>query len=161
MIEMKKSNISVEQMKAFRKLILDSKDGNSFGKEVMLWLINNSDHLTRPVAVNIPTSIAHEFAYNAATSVHDMLSSNGTTYLNELIRLMGSPLHFSHHCGQYATLGLIQNDKRSFSSKLEGYTIWLTPEYYGHNHEVTVFDMDEELFNHLKKIADLKSKKEK
>ncbi len=128
--------VGPDQMKAFEEFITRSPNATPIAKKTLLWMIRQSESLSRPVALSIPPldddppeptdslpKDALPFSDQVAYSVHDMDSSGGKTHIDLFLRAMGSPMKISSHCGRYE--GTESNDKAG------GHTIWIALEPYG------------------------------
>lgn len=118
------AKITRAQMKELAHLISVSMDVGEEAKKVILWLLYKTDRLTKSVGLSLFSEQCGELAKNVCFGVHDMLSSKGTTHLADLLGLVGSDFRFCGHCGCF-------NDRHGeFNTKIEGYTIWISPTQY-------------------------------
>lgn len=130
-------SVSPDRMSALEEFIMISPNATPIAKKTLLWMLRQTKGLSLPVSLMIPPldddppdsreDLSNKeslgFSAQVAYSVHDMNSSGGKTHLHLFFRGMGSPMHFSSHCGRY--LG------RAFDSKAGGHTIWIAAELYG------------------------------
>ncbi|MBT4376285.1 hypothetical protein HOD29_02820 [archaeon] len=140
------NKITEQQLKALKYLIIESKDGSNFAKQVAFFLINASENLTKPVCISLiakdnELELGKEVK-KTAHGFHDFVSGNGTTHLSEIMVAMGTEFDFWNHSGY-----------RKFIPETQGigYTFWLSKERYDHHAELLEVSIEE-----LKKI-ELKS----
>lgn len=87
MVTKRPRRVSKRQLEFLEYLIWKSKDADEFSKKCLIWLIRHSQGLTKAVRIadlNIPNIVSNDF--------HDMVSCNGTTHINEVLRVAGSSL---------------------------------------------------------------------
>jgi hypothetical protein len=113
--------INAKQLKALRYLITQSKDASFIAKEVAIFFLNNSESLTKDVyACFTPASGFSKIEVKEIhNGIHNMLSSNGSTFLTQIFQAAGSELSFQHCCGAYDASG-----KHDHTIK-DAVTIWL------------------------------------
>jgi hypothetical protein len=80
-------HISAEQLKYLEYLIWKSRNADDFSKKCLIWLIRQSQGLTRQVRI-VDMSIAGKVCHG----FHDMCSENGTTHIDALFGLIGSEM---------------------------------------------------------------------
>ena len=141
--------ITLEQIAMLKFFIFQSNDANDLAKRLLFFLIDESKGLTEPVSVGFvqdQDGYTGEEIQEVAYALHDMRSSNCTTRLGELMRLMGTNLRFSVHYGHYNKRGefhtggmfpgvkkLLQRHENDRNDEPINYTFWLTEELYGHS----------------------------
>lgn len=92
------------QVAALKYLILSSKDGSKAAKRIAIYLIEQSQQLTKEVCISLVTG---EHGYtarqiqSAAENFDSFISSLGSTHLNEVCVLMGGEFCFSFSYGDY------------------------------------------------------------
>lgn len=94
--------VTEKQFTALKYLICVSEDGNDLMKRILVFLIDQSEGLTKEVCLTLQDGregYSGEEIHKAA--INGMFSSNGNTHLNELMILMGSELDFSLHFGDF------------------------------------------------------------
>ena len=126
--------ITDKQRRALELVVARSVDATELGKKAVIWLLRQSHDVSRNV---VATFSAQQGAKQIADSVHDMLSSGGSTHLGERIALMGVRFWISSHGGSFP----ITDELRS---KIEGvYTIWVSSRSrYDHDAEILQVDMN-------------------
>lgn len=141
--------VTAEQIAALKYLIAMSKDGTDTVRRILFFLINASNGLTEQVSVSFiqdKDGYTHGEINKAAHALGAMESSNGATHLDEMMRLMGTPLNFSVHYGHYDETGKFdtegmfpglktlapghENDRDGMPLR---YTYWLAEGMYGHS----------------------------
>lgn len=128
------------QMRALEDRIRHSKDATPFGKRVIIWLLRQTDGLTKPVALSMPAHFCGGSAREVQNSAHDMLSTNGTTHLTQCVILRQTEMGLEHHSGRYRQPGeqlpidrLVGDPKSGFGHFDDGArTIWWSLFYYDH-----------------------------
>ena len=101
--------LSAEDLAALKNHILKSTDAGELTKKVLFYLLDQSEFLTKKTALafseNPPTPT--EEISNVNSELHNMLSSNGTTNLNDFLSRLGSKtkLRFTFMPGAYGTDG--------------------------------------------------------
>ena len=116
------------QIAALKYLIAKSKDASELSKQVMFYLIDQSEGFSKEVAISFSGrtgDYSNEEAMDIVFGVHDMESSNGSTHLDALMKLSGCVFTFSQHGGHYK--------KGIFNARTTGGTVWLSKNNYGHN----------------------------
>ncbi len=146
-----------KQIAALKYLICEYNKKNSktvLAQKVLWFLISQSRVLTRSVCVTLTEEVGGFTAKEVrdiAFGIDNMLSSNGATHLHELLDLMGSPLDFKLHYGDFnpnrtgdpfSTAGQFEGhsvDKVRLPEQVEKghplrYTFWLAKkEHYSQN----------------------------
>jgi|GEM_PF-2790863 len=113
--------VTDEQMTKIRKHIIDSLNATSFAKQAMLWLLERSENLTKPVALSFPAAL-NEFGKDVSRGVHNMNSTSGKTFMSAFLKKLGVSMIFSTHRGSYVN--------GTFCSRYGGCTIWISNECY-------------------------------
>lgn len=96
--------VTSKQIAALKYLVFVAKNGSKLSKQVLAFLIDQSEGLTKEVCL---TLVADRDGYTAdeinvaGHGVGGMESCNFTTHLHELLVLMGSKLNFSLHYGDF------------------------------------------------------------
>lgn len=93
-----------EQRAALRYIIFKARNGNELTKRIMTHLLNESRGLTREVCLTLVADregYSGEDIQQAASGMHSMNSTNGSTHMNELMIAMGSDMRFDYHYGDY------------------------------------------------------------
>lgn len=96
--------ITGEQINTLKYLIIIARNGNDLSKRILIFLINQSEALTKEVCL---TLVENREGYTAdeireaAVGIDAMKGSSYTTHLNELIRLTGSEFRFDLHYGDF------------------------------------------------------------
>lgn len=130
-------SVSPDRIGALEEFIMVSPNATPVAKKTLLWMLRQTKGLSLPVSLMIPPldddppvddedpskKDSHGFSAQVAYGVHDMNSANGKTRIDLFLRGMGSPMHFTSHCGRYFG--------RAFDSKAGGHTIWIATELYG------------------------------
>lgn len=86
--------VSQEQIEYLEWLIWHSKDANEFAKKTLIWLVRQSEGLTRAIKIT-----DRDIVIKVAEGFHDMMSDNGTTHINRQIKsTTGSDMLVNYHC---------------------------------------------------------------
>lgn len=120
-----------EQIRALEKFIYVSRDATEFAKKSIIWLLRQSNGLTKRVCLSMPG----EKGLEAAHGVHDMQGFNSQTHLEYFLQGMGCLFKISHHGGTYAADGKL-------TDKFGGGTIWFSEKEYDIGAERLQPDMD-------------------
>ena len=117
-------------MKALRYLIANSKDIESdMVKKTLIWIINHTKRLTRPVSLGI-TSV--QLAEDVIIAIAKVNSYKGNTHLPQIMSLAQIPVGFSVRRGRYIAIDKFK--------KSGGCTIWLSREIHDHSAKRLKFD---------------------
>jgi hypothetical protein len=116
------NKITRRQIAAVKYIIFKSKDAGPLAKRVLAFLLDRSDLLKREVYITLREGKGYEEfeVQEAAVGVHDLISSNGQTFLNQVMDVSGTRFHFSFHVG-------------TFNGGKTGplaYTFWCAKGYY-------------------------------
>src|SRR3989344_7938377 len=142
-----------KQIKALKYLMFKSRDGNDLVKRILVFLINSSKELTEQVSVSLMEDregYSRDEVGEVGHGLHDMISSNGSTHLNELMTAVGTELHFSSHFGHYNERAIFETAGQFSGGYPMRYTFWLAKRSYGHSGVVTGLTASREI---LDKIA--------
>jgi hypothetical protein len=94
-----------EQIAALKYLIFRAKNGNcDLSKRILTLLIDKSERLTKDVCISLVDNregYSGEEIENAAVGIDNMLSSLGTTHLDQILHAMNSAFSFRFHYGDY------------------------------------------------------------
>lgn len=90
--------LSESQMQLLCDKIRQSNDATPLAKQVVLWMLKQTQGMTKPVALGFP-GILHKIGCQTAIGVHDMNSCNGGTFLHEFLKKMNTTLFFSSYGG--------------------------------------------------------------
>jgi len=85
--------ITDQQMESLREFIRRAKDGSEFAKQALLWLLEQTDNLTKPVLLLFDNRCIE--GRGVARGVHDMVSSEGITHLGNFIQGLSTPMKIS------------------------------------------------------------------
>lgn len=113
--------LSDEQINALKYLIFMSKDAGPETKKACFAMIDASERFTKAVYF---TGNTKDIQYG----VHNMVSSNGTTYLDEILKAIGIKFLFSHHHGYFISSGNFNPEYKNGENHT--HTIWLSNERY-------------------------------
>lgn len=155
--------VTAKQIAALKYMIFNSRDGTELPKRVLAFLIDQSEGLTKEVCLTLTADregYTADEVHAAGRGVGAMRRYHGTTHLNELLDLMESDLHFSHHygdfdphrhgdpfntAGQFA--GMSQHQVYDPELVLEGmpkrFTFWLAEEDYSRQATLVVATREE------------------
>jgi hypothetical protein len=114
------------QMQALEEYIALSPDGTDFGRKAMIWLLRQSENLTKSVAASFPEQELGSLASEVELTEHNMGSAGGKTHLSRFMRGMGTHVGFSGHYG-CLVIGKMP-DPLDF--KFPGVTIWISHLFY-------------------------------
>ncbi|MDD5289897.1 MAG: hypothetical protein PHT40_01685 [Patescibacteria group bacterium] len=92
---------TVEQMAELRKIIISSnqKYVSDFGKKAMLFVLENSENLTKGVKLVFISTVSKDREIEVGYTVHQMVSSGHPTPINEKMEDLG--IKFSFDWGSY------------------------------------------------------------
>jgi len=113
--------ISDNQIKALKYLILKSKDAGLETKKICFALIDGSEGLTKSVFFTCNSK-------DAQYGLHDMVSSNGTTHLQEIMKSVGTEMIFSNHGGYFDAEGIFNSHLKEGEDYT--HTLWLSKNRY-------------------------------
>jgi len=116
------TTLSDDQINALKYLIFMSKDAGPETKKICFALIDASERFKKPVYFTGNTK-------DAQFGVHDMVSSNGTTHLSEILKTVGLKFRFSHHDGFFVSGGNFFQSRFRKGEK-HTHTIWLSETCY-------------------------------
>lgn len=109
------------QMELLEKYIAMSRDCNEFGKKALIWMLRRTKNLTVPVSLSLTPKhgkLVEEFS----RGTRYINSASGSTHIWLLLRLIGSPMIFTEHCGCYF--------EGEFIYTAKAYTVWISPNLY-------------------------------
>lgn len=96
--------LTSKQIAALKYIIFNTKDGNDLSKQILAFLIDQSEGLTKEVCLTLVQDregyTADELK-TAISGIHRMQSCNGMTHFNEVVPISGSELNFSFHYGDF------------------------------------------------------------
>jgi len=136
------NTVTSKQIAALRYLIARVKFDQKYDSvadiaKVLLWkLIEASRNLTRTVHITVhedDSEFARDEIINLGFAIGSMMSSNGTTHLEELMHLMGTECKFKLHYGSYlpdgkfGTAGQFSGQRGGPEKAPARYTFWLGP----------------------------------
>ncbi len=128
--------MSNTQMQALELLIAYSPDATDFAKKVIIWVLRQTEGLTRRVAFSVRDEYCSaDLAAEVQQGAHDMISRNGNTHLNNVFGDMGTEVTLGHHCGCFES-GRLDTDP--FNTKANGRTIWFSYIFY--DRDVTILE---------------------
>ncbi len=115
--------MSERQMAALERTIMRSNDASEFGKKAIIWLLRQSEHLTKPVAACFTEIVfGEDKCKEIQSAAHDMGSSRGTTHIEDFFLALGTPMYLGHHIGVFT-----QGSDEILDG---GCTIWFSVVYY-------------------------------
>ena len=125
--------LSKKQVEAIQYLIIKSKNASDIAKQLCLFLIVQSESLTKKVCVSIKLEdgFSKEEVKAVHDGVHDMNSMNGSTHLSEVLSVAGVDSRFHHCSGVYDGSGK-HNEKIK-----DSVTIW----FCGHPSETDLCEI--------------------
>lgn len=104
------SNDKIEELKEY---IAKAPEAGNFTKQVLFWLIDQSNKLAKPVSV-LFTEKNYNIGEKVSSEVHDMLSRNRDTKLDDYLEKLGTQMRIRSY----------------FNSTEGGYMIVFSPEHY-------------------------------
>lgn len=111
------------QMDALERIILRSADGTEFAKKAIVWLLRQSENLSKPVAACFTYNVyGADKCEEVGRCAHDMGSSGGTTHIWDTFLAIGTMMMLGHHGGVFA-----QGADQILDG---GYTIWFSVVAY-------------------------------
>ena len=84
------SKISQRQLDYLEFLVWRSKDADEFTRKCLIWLIRQSQGLTRDVRLVLTET------NKVVAGFHDMCSEGGTTHFDELLGLVGADMDLDY-----------------------------------------------------------------
>lgn len=109
--------IQDEQMEVLEHLIMLSQDASDFTKRISIWVLRQTDNLTKEVALSIPNKFYEQIdTQEIQDGVHNMQSAGYSTNIDQIFRLTGTKMRFNHHCGMFVN--------GQFDVQAKGVTIW-------------------------------------
>ncbi|MBI4142468.1 hypothetical protein HY480_01175 [Candidatus Uhrbacteria bacterium] len=130
--------ISATQVEALEACIRASPDASPFAKRVIIWMLRQTERLTIPVALSLPPELYGESARSVAFSAHDMVSANGRTHLDQVLRKGTTQFHLMGHDGQFVFDGYTHSGPTGLPAKPRpverGWkTLWWSYVWYDHH----------------------------
>jgi len=122
----KNPRMTDDQMKALELFVAASKDATEFGRNAVIYALRQTDNLTQPVYLSLPTSpsiFADKRAEEMYSSVCRMLSIDGTTRISLFFKGMGTEFGLSCLRGGFYPDG-------RFGEWASERTIWISPIVY-------------------------------
>jgi hypothetical protein len=126
--EYRPPRLSDDQIKCLEYLIAVSKNATSFAKKVIIWLLHQTENLTKQVALSVPDEFLGEPSRQIQNGEHDMCSSNGTTHIGTILGAAGTQMSLMGHCGRFS--------ENFFCSDIGGCTIWFAYVFYSRDAEL-------------------------
>src|SRR5436190_9296609 len=90
--------VSDRQMCALEYLIARSKDAEGVSKQVVIYMLRQSNNLSQPCALWVPDSC--EMLEPVWKGLSKMMSSSCATHLDQIFEAMNSALHLQLHVGK-------------------------------------------------------------
>lgn len=113
--------IGEEQMRALEEIICKSPDLPNLAKKFVIWLVRESEMLTKQVWIIFPK--CEEPYLEIIHGIHAANSSGGSTCLNEILIAMGSKMRISSGCmiseSPHAAILFDGNAQRIFYPEIE------------------------------------------
>jgi len=106
-----------KQIKALKYLVFKSKDAGPETKKACLALIDASQGLTKPVFFT-------GYSKDIYDGAHGIISGQGTTHLNQVMKVLGTEFVFSSHDGFFTAPGQFQSGSRIGEKHTR--TLWLS-----------------------------------
>ncbi len=116
------------QTEAVKYLIIHSKDATELAKKILFFLLEQPEALKISTCITViegSDGFSKKDVLNIYNSIHDMKSSNGTTHLNEIMKVAGSNFLFFAHAGAFHPDGEFKE-----YDNLLSYTVWLSDNRY-------------------------------
>ena len=133
------NTINQDSYEALEFLISKSRDASIEAKKVILWLLRQSENLTKPVCISIDYDVGKfsgSLAEQVAEAGHYMKRTDRSTYLDFIFSAMGSELRLNCQEGKFVN--------NRFSKNALSATLWVAPVksvgYYG-KAELLSFDL--------------------
>lgn len=135
------------QIAALKYLISAAKDGNPRVKQIMYFLIDRSERLTKEVCVTL-TQDCEGFTGNEidrdARKMSSLASRNCSTHIDQIMIALGTKFRFCVHYGNFGNDGkfdtsgmfpgmsknLVLDEKLTILNAPMRYTYWLASDYY-------------------------------
>lgn len=105
--------VTKEKLEVLKRLIVASDDASDFCKRALIWLIDQTDGLTREVEMWVEDSI---FRGEVLRGIHDMTSSLGRT-----------KLHIHMHNGMFVAAWPGKYEGRRVNTKAAGCVLQIAP----------------------------------
>ncbi len=156
--------VTQQQYEALELFITHSLKVTIRAKKAILWFLRQSNYLQKDLAMTIPYKENggkdHRFAAEIAYGIHDMNASGHHPNTYEMLTLIDCPKHLSSHCGiakkiddkliQFET-GWDGANQESIPLEYEGYTVWISKEWYSRKVELIEFNEKEIQMTKLRK----------
>jgi hypothetical protein len=112
------------QLGVLERIISLSPDASEFAKAITVWVLRQTEHLTRNVALSLPEDGVYgpKLAEEMQNGAHGMNSVNGHTHLSQAFDLIDTEVVLSHHCGGF------KSGRFDFSAPAR--TIWISYVFY-------------------------------
>jgi hypothetical protein len=115
--------LTPEQVGEIEQAIWKSEDAAYRVKPLLIWMLRQSDCCTKRVVLTLlERDHDPEYVREFQEAVHDMVSDNGFTHLDDLFIRFQTQAGFSHH---YGTL-VGKNGRRILSTEGKGRTVWVS-----------------------------------
>jgi hypothetical protein len=114
--------LTKQQMRLLRNKICTSKDATPLAKQTVIWMLEQTQGMTKPVLLSIP-GVKYKIGSQVAFGVHDMNSENGETFLHTFLKKLNTKFFFSSFGG---TLVSASGKKRESS---KAYIILISDRY--------------------------------
>jgi hypothetical protein len=122
--------VSPDCLVSLEYLIAKSRDASPLAKKTAIWLLRQSEGLTKAVAVSFQD---RDGARDVLNGFHDMVSCNSTTHLNQIMHVTGTAFIFSHHSG-FRSAACIK-------VTTTGSTIWLAERHYDRGAKMLILNL--------------------
>ncbi|MEK7611911.1 MAG: hypothetical protein AAB407_01045 [Patescibacteria group bacterium] len=121
-----------QEMQELEQIIIASEDATDYAKRLFVWLLRETNHFTRRVAVSLRNAAVGEQLVNEVRqSARAIMGCYGTTDLFRKIGIYGTQMNFTHHQGCFNAEG--------FDMMEDGHTFWYTFIY--HDSRATVLPL--------------------
>ena len=142
------TTITEEQFDGIKYFIILSNRGvGKLARRLLMYLMDKSEMLTKPVCVTITENeeISAEEIKAINSDIGSLSAVGAGTMINELIRLTGSKFEFSRHFGYMNETGFHHENQFSFNPESDkmNYTFWLSPTDNDRDAHQLPFDLNE------------------
>ena len=136
--------LSDKQMAVLEKVIWDSRDVVDTVRPLLVWMLRQTDNLTRRVALTLWEQESPDDMLRRANSdnpkeltppqvfqgsVHNINSSAGSTHIHRVLEALGTEMFFSHSTGGYCCDG----QQHRYMNTAPGCTVWIASDHYDHS----------------------------
>ncbi|MFH0780213.1 MAG: hypothetical protein V1928_05185 [Parcubacteria group bacterium] len=137
----KPTRVTDDQMDELKKIIMNSPDGDDFGRKAVCWLLDKSENLTKRVALTFSKEFGEQ-GESASGTAHAFVSANCATRIDLSLEKIGTNFRLIHHGASF-------NDKNEWDAVYrKGGTIWFSNVWYDQKPE-QIFHANAEIIKEI------------